>query len=428
MLKKALLLVLALGLLLPATLAQDDENPTVAILRFGPHYSYSVIERALIDALPVHGLIKADERAVLLEGKALNGEKLNVIWGDANFDFASANLVVEAAIDAGADVLVTLSTPLTLVATTLTADMDDPPAIIFSAVYQPYEAGIAQSSCIKPDNLTGFETSAPYEDIVPLLLLQNPDLQIIGTVYNSNEISGLVGARDIIAVAESLGIEVEEAAVTNVTELAVATEGLVSAGVEALLIPTDMTTVSGLPVIMQVAIENGIPVFHSVPVSFIDGATVGAGGFIEPTLNSALMAMVIAQYLDGSLDIARAGIILDTRMQVNVNLDMARAQGVEVNEELLAMADFVLRDGLAASSRAQMVLSRFGMSDEEIEIALRALANRLQGLGTDAELTPAVRKVFEAVAAAGAVDHAALLEANRCTPERIAEQQAALEG
>lgn len=427
MLKKALLLFLSLSLLLPAALAKDDDNPTIAILRFGPHDSYRVIERALVNALPAHGLIKADERVALLERESLSGDRVSVVWGDADFDYASVDLIVEHALDEGADVLVTLSTPVTLVASLLTADMDDPPAIIFSAVYNPFEAGIAQSPCVKPQNITGIETLTPYEDIVPLLLLQNPDIQVIGTVYNSVEISGNEGAKRIVAIAESLGLKVRQTAVTSVPELKPATEALVSAGAEALLIPTDMTTVIGMPIIMQVALEKEIPVFHSVAMAFIDGATVGVGGFIDPAMNSAHMATVISRYLDGSLDIASAGIVTGASMQVNVNLDMAEEQGIHVSEELLVLADFVLTDGAVTNAKSREMLARSGLADAEIEAALDALAYQLLGVGADMALPPAVQAVMEALAAANAIAPQDLLEANRCTPERIAEQQAALD-
>lgn len=223
---------------MPAALAQEGENPTIAILRFGPHVSFGFIKRALVDALPAHGLIKAEEHAMLMAGESVSGENFNLIWGDAGFDFPIVNLIVERAIDAGADVLVKLSTPVRAVATALTAEMANPPAIVFSAVYTPFQAGIAQSTRIKPGNITGIESLTAYEDIVPLLQLQDPDIRVIGTVDNSGEISGVEGAKRIIAIAESLGLRVEEAAVTKAADLAPATEELVAAGAEALLIPT----------------------------------------------------------------------------------------------------------------------------------------------------------------------------------------------
>ena len=128
------------------------------------------------------------------------------------------------------------STPVTQAAINATLDMDDPPVVIFGSVYNPYAAGIAEAPCVKPAHVSGVESVTLYDEIVPLLLLQNPDIQKVGTVYSSTEASGRLGAQAIVEVAGSLGLAVEQAAVTAISDLAPAAEGLVAKGVEALLI------------------------------------------------------------------------------------------------------------------------------------------------------------------------------------------------
>ena len=152
---KALLqILLPLLLLLPHGVAGADSIPTVAILRFGAFFSFTYVENAIVDTLLSVGLVNETEHAILQAGADLEGEKINVYWDDANFDFAAANVIVEGALDRGADALIVLSTPTAQAAINITSDMDDPPAVLFTSVYNPFAAGIAQSTCIKPAHVT----------------------------------------------------------------------------------------------------------------------------------------------------------------------------------------------------------------------------------------------------------------------------------
>ena len=428
--KKAMLIALALALLLmPASLAQDDDKPTVAMLRFGPHLSYDLVDFGVLSGLMAEGMINADEHAILAQDEDLDGERIRVIWRDAGFDFANTIVMVENAIDAGADVLVTYSTPVTQAAALVTSDMDDPPPVIFTSVFDPFAAGIAEASCVKPAHITGVELVTPYEDIVPLLLLQNPDLKVIGTLHSSSEASGAAGSRQIIEVATALGLEVKEAAVAGISELALAAEGLVEKGAEALIIPADMTTVSALPVIVQVAAENQIPVFHSVALSYNDGATVSAGP-TRPTSEGGMVAGILVGHLEGSLNIATTGIGTIREMTVNINQDSADMQGVTVSDALMSQAFAVIHEGVSTNMQMMRHMEEMGLEGDELEAAMQALSRTRRGPGVGAtELSPKVQEIVAKVLAAGRqqANIGALLAELHCTDEMIAEQQAELD-
>ena len=429
MIGKYLVIACTLALLLaPGGLAQDAEKPTVAILRFGPHFSYHLIDRGLLDGLAMAGLISAEERETLRTGINLEGETAAVIWNDASYDFAQSNLIVEQAIDAGADILITYSTPVTLAAVAVTSDMDDPPAVLFASVFDPVAAGITRSSCVKPDHVTGIESVTNYGDIVPLLRLQNPDIQLIGTLYNSAETSGVAGAQKIIAAAEAQGITVMERALTSVSDIAIAAESLVDAGVEALLIPADMSTVAALPILMQVATEYQLPVFHSIANAIADGATVTAGTS-QGVPQGRILAYLAQGYLGGSLDIARTGVGEMTKLIVSVNMDMAQSQGIAIADELMAAADHFVQDGKLASARILRVLQSAGLDEKAIQLALTAI-QQLQTTGvTEVDLPAEVMAILQEGFSAGgeSLDFESLLASLHCSDEMIAEQQAQLD-
>ena len=174
--------------------------------------------------------------------------------------------------------MITITTPVTQIAANATLDMEDPPVVIFNVVSNPYAAGIADAPCIKPAHISGSQFLAPYEPHCPPdACLQYPDIQVMGTIFTSNEASGVFGARQITAVGESLGLQIENASIISVADLTLAAEGLVSKGIEAFILPTEATIAAGLPTIIQVANEHGLPVLYTAGNAVYRGATIGAG-------------------------------------------------------------------------------------------------------------------------------------------------------
>ena len=408
---KKLLLGIALSLLLAlAVMGQDDDNPTVAILRFGEAPTVLAVERGILDRLQSHGFISAEELGIIvshgdptpmgsISRTDLEGEHINIIWGDANYDLSAVNLIVDQMLDQNLDALVTISTAATQAAVNATINMEEPPAVLFTAVYNPYQAGIAEAPCIKPDYVTGSVAVAPYEDIVPLVLLQDPAIKTIGTIYNSGESSARYGAEQIVEVGQALGLTVEVTSVTSLADLSLAAEGLISKGIEAFLLPVDLKTSLGIPIIGKIAEENNVPIFHSGVDAIFGGATASAGYhlYFDQGIN---VGRVLTAYLKGDIDIAATGISIQTSgINVGVNLNIAAAQGVEISEDLYEIADMEIGVDQSFTIRTESAVMEF---------------QRIYGektLGTEEQL---------------AAD-SAFLETLACTPERIAEEQAELD-
>ena len=344
MIQRFLLLIAVLALTVCPALAQGNGKPTIGILSFGYHSNIKLSVKGTLDMLQAYGYIDQEERALLNQQQDLEGEGINIFWGDAAYDIGLANLMVRDALDRNPDALITITTPVSQIAASATLGMVDPPLMIFNVVSNPYAAGIADAPCLKPAHISGSQFLAPYDRIVPLMLLQNPDMQVVGTIFTSNEPSGIFGANQIIAVGESLGLQVESASIVSAADLTLAAEGLVSKGVEAILLPTEATVASGMPAIIQVANEHGLPVLYSSGNAVYRGATVGAGvySFFK---EGVIAARILIAHWDGEIDIASTGINLQNDLSVGVNLDVAADQEIEISQELLAAADFVVKDG-----------------------------------------------------------------------------------
>ena len=393
--KKLLLFGLLLLLLAPGALAQDDMQPTIAMLRYGgPAGSPTFVEVRIISMLENYGYISAEEAATLLERRDLEGENITVHWGDAGWDIPTANLMVEKALDQGADILVTITTPVARAAVNATLNTDDPPLVLSSALWYPYAAGIADASCIKPEHLIGAVVEVPVEKLFSLLMTQQPGVESIGILSSAAEISGSEGAAALVALAAEHEIRAEVATILSQADAQLAAEGLMSKGVEAVLTSWDIPISHNMASIIEIAANEGIPVYVPALPTVLGGATFSAG-YLSDDTEATSVARLLASYLAGELDPATTSLLELGGPGTGVNLDSLTALGMAASPRLLLEADLIISGGAPGFS-----------------------ARYLESLMAGATAVP-VANDSEA--------DAALVASLQCTDEMIAEQQAALD-
>ncbi len=392
--KRVVLIVTVLALALtPAAIAQDDDKPTVAFLKWGDSSNVGLAEKAILDVLQVYGFIDDDERALLDDERSIEGQRINVIYGDALFDRLEANAIIDEAIDKDADVFVTFTTQMTQIAYYAIRDFLDPPKLIFTVTSGPYITGVADTACIKPDFVTGTVPVTNYEDIVPLLLLQDPDMKVAGAIYSPLQRASEVGVQRITEIGESLGLTVVAESIIATPDLYQAVDKLANRGAEAIIIP--IFTFQGFSLLLSISYDYGLPVLFSAPQNAYRGGTFG-GGFFGLYKQGAIAGNMLVAYLNGDIDIASTGIYESDDFAFAVNLDAADLQDVEVSQAMLDGAAYVVEDG----QTAQGITPRY----PETVIALPDMP-------------------FEERRAADL----ALLATLECTPDIIAEQQAQLD-
>ena len=423
--RRIFLLVAVFMLGLPLALAQDAEKPTIAMFTFGPDVN-EASEFGVIDVLYLFGYLTEDEHSGLRESLSgglsdMDGEHVNLRFSNAAWDYASIIPMLESALDAGADVLITETTPVTQAAVNLTMQMAAPVPVIFMSVFNPYAAGIADAPCVKPDHVSGTERITDYETLLSLLQLQNPEVESIGTVFASDSASGAHGAEAIATIGEAMGLTVETTAVVGISDVGAAVEALVSKGVEALVLTADLLISEALPQIVLIAEDNSLPIYHPNANYFVSNATVVAGSIATygPGLNAG---HILVGLLDGEIDLATTGVNLVSGMTIAVNIDAATAMDVAVPEDLVEMADFVLQDG-------GLTISAKGMTNFQFLGEMGMLALLYPEMAAESELaspemlTMLTQMAFPDPAAA----HEAFLAGLQCSDEMIAEQQAALD-
>ena len=367
-------LVIVALLIVPPALAQDAGKPTVAILRYGGTTLTALAEKGILDMFEAYGLVNAEERAILDEAEDLTGERINIIYGDAGFDIPAANIMVKDALDRGVDAILALSTVVSQLTANITRQMDDPPPVIFAVVTAPYFAGIADAPCIKDSHIAGTQIVVPYDEFVPLLKVQDPAMKTVGTIVNLTEPNSVFGVERITVLAADLGIQVEVTPVVAVADLSLATASLLSKGVEAIVLPASYTTSIGLPaIITTVEEQGGIPVFSIVAEHVYRGATVGAD-FYSLYREGVTAARILIHHLEGAIDLSRLSINLQPGFTVAINLDAAAAAGLTISDELLAMADWMIKDGVS-SEGVTASLPEIGIELPEMTLEERRAAD-----------------------------------------------------
>ena len=320
--------------------AQDEDNPTVAILRYGGAAEETTFsEYGVLDMLQARAIF-GGRAPIAGYAPGLGGREYRHLLGRRRLGSGDRQLMVDDALGREADVLITVTTPVTRAALNATADMDEPPPLLFASVFNPLEAGIAQPVCDKPAHATGSEIRAPYERALAVLMEQNPNLSVIGVISSSSEISGITGAAQISALAQAQGIDVERTAVISLPDFPLAARSLADAAVEAIIAPIDAVTAQALPSSARSQRE-----WHPLSLS---GAGRGLSWrYLRRRLHAALRAglalgRLLTGVLDGELDTATTGIRVFSGESHSVNLDAAAEQGIAIASALINSADIVV--------------------------------------------------------------------------------------
>ena len=351
-LTKILFAVLLLSLLLPsAALAADDDVPTLAFLRYGQSPAFALTDKAVLDTLEAYGYIGMEDRQTLLQGGDLRGERINILYRDAGFDLSAANLMVEDALDEGADVMLTVSNEVGMIAAAAMTELDDPPALIFAIVTAPYLSGIAEAPCVKAPNITGTQMDIDFLQFDAVREAQNPGMTNFGMIVNPNDPASGNAMQTLSIYAQARGLTFETASAITIADYSLATETLLDKGVEAIVLPPRTGSAAGVLAVLDAA--YGATIYSTIVTDVFIGVPVGAG-FQGWYHEGAVAARMLVAHLRGELDIARTGINLTPGFTVAANLDAAEVHGIEIRQALLDQADFVIEGGGAAGGSLEI--------------------------------------------------------------------------
>ncbi len=261
----------------------------------------------------------------LAEAGYVEGENLTLDMQNANGDQSTLTNIANTMASAEYDLYYAIATPTTQ---SLAQVITEAP-IVFAAVTDPVAAGLLESWDAPDANVTGVSDMNPMQAQIELIQEILPDVTTVGIVYASGEVNSEVQVAEAEEAAQSLGITIETATVTNSSEVQQAAQSL---DVDAYLIPTDNVVVSAAESVIQVAEQKQVPVFASDESTMERGAAAGLSvNYTQQGLDAAAVAV---QLLEGA---APADIPVATQEQFDlfVNEAAAEAQGITLSADVV---------------------------------------------------------------------------------------------
>jgi putative ABC transport system substrate-binding protein len=308
-----------------AARAQQQAIPVVGLLQEGPPgLVANDMAVALIQGLAEMGFIEG--RNIILEHRFAEGnvERLTSL--------AAEMVLQNQAVIAASGT----NSAITAKAATWTAP------IVFNIGSDPVELGLVVSFNRPGGNLTGMaalgtEISAKRLELLRKLVPRaDVIVMLVGSVdlpYDQAEIRGLQSA------ARALGVRLLLLAASGKTDIATAFATLVEQSVGALLVGGAVPLANAGDQIISLAAR------HSIPTMFYYASHVGAGGLISygPDLPEVWRqtGIYIGRILKGEKP-ADLLVQRPTRSKLMINLNTARAIGLEIPPDVLALADEVI--------------------------------------------------------------------------------------
>lgn len=257
-------------------------------------------------------------------------DKVEIDIQNANGDFSNINTICQKFIGDSVDLIVAIATPTAQGAANATKDIP----IVFSAVSDPEAANLADVP-----NVTGTSDAIPIDKIFSLAAELTPNAKKFGLLYNVGEVNSVSAIKRVKEYAAANGLTIEEASVTNTSEVQQATQSLIDKGVQALFSPTDNTVAKAMALVKEEAINAKIPVYTGADSMVIDGGLATFG--IDYTVLGKQTANMVIDILFNGKQPSDISIEVLENFSPVINTTTAEAIGVVIPESLLATAKTV---------------------------------------------------------------------------------------
>ncbi len=268
--------------------------------------------------------IRENILAQLEEEGYKDGETAVIDYQNAQNEQANLKTICQKFVSDKCDVIIAITTPAAQAAFGETKDIP----IIFSAVTDPVEAQLVEDFNAPGGNITGTSDLVAADKIMDLALKITPDVKTIGALYNSSEVNSVSVVDDLKDYAKKNGLKVEEAAVTNSSEIQQAAQSL-AGKCDAVFSPIDNTVASAMSVASDVFVKAKVPFYVGADSMVADGGLATYGINYESLGTET--AKMAAEVLKGA-DTATMAVRVMDDMQAYINQKTADALKIEIPE------------------------------------------------------------------------------------------------
>ena len=323
--KKAMALVLSLILVFSMVNLASAEEKT----------AFQIGICNLVDDASLNQIIK-NIRERLAEIGQERGVTFEIAEDNCNLDASVRQQIISNFIADEVDLMVGVATPVAQTMNAMAEGTGIP--VVFAAVSDPVGAELVDSMETPGKNITGTSDALDTNAVLNLIFAANPEAKKIALLYNPSEDASAAPVAEARKVLEEKGVEVKEYTGSNVSEVMLAAEAIVSDGMDAVFTPTDNTIMAAELSIYETLAEAKIPHYTGADSFALNGAFVGYG-VDYANLGRETADMIAAILLDGADPAATAVRTFDNGT-ATVNTETCAAIGFDLETIKEAFAPF----------------------------------------------------------------------------------------
>jgi ABC-type uncharacterized transport system substrate-binding protein len=272
----------------------------------------------------------------LKESGLEDGRDFRITARTAQGDIATLDSMVDAAVNDGADMIMTMSTPALQAAFHRVKDRP----IVYSIAVDPKSWGAGKTNEDHPPNVTGVYVTLPVNQMIQAIQECAPKARRIGTLFVPSETNSVFVKDTLVAEARKAGLEVVTAPVSGTSEVLDAAISLTTRNIDIFCQIADNTSSSSFPSIIEAADKARLPLFCFSSKQAEQGAVLSIANDYHD--NGIEAGHVAARVMRGEnpASIPYTG---TQKVTMVINLMSAKAIGFSFPESMLKEADEIIR-------------------------------------------------------------------------------------
>ncbi len=200
---------------------------------------------------------------------------IEILYQNCNADSNVLNQIIQNFISQNVDLMVGVATPVAMAMQAATEDNKIP--VVFAAVSDPVSAGVVESLAAPGANITGTSDYLDTASIFNLMFAANPAIKTVGLLYDAGQDSSTTAIKEAKEYLSAKGVNYKEYTGTNVSEVMIAADALVTDKVDAVFTPSDNTIMQSELSIYEKLAEAKIPHYTGADSFALNGAFLGYG-------------------------------------------------------------------------------------------------------------------------------------------------------
>ena len=270
---------------------------------------------------------------------AIEAEKnvtFEILEDNCNLDGSVMQQIIANFIAEEVDLMVGVATPVALTMQGMTEDNQIP--VVFAAVSDPVGAGLVASLEAPGANITGTSDYLDTNAVLNLIFAANPEASKIALLYNPSEDASTAPIAAAKEILTEKGVSFKEYSGSNISEVILAADAIITDGMDAVFTPTDNTIMAAELAIYEALAEAGIPHYTGADSFALNGAFLGYG--VDYANLGKETANMICEILVNGADIAATPVKTFDNGTATVNTETCEALGLDYAAIAEAFAPF----------------------------------------------------------------------------------------